>query len=631
MIQIDKSKTGKDNLIDLIEKSVTSNSDISIEYDGSSIASSGIKQNNSVVDVTIHTNNSEMSTPLVYNRPDISNATKDEAILQFTIEDIISPNFESILRKSISDRLSIPEDNFDVINLTTSPDGTGAFIIHSKPNTETIIGDKSCKIVSRLKRFTINDISGTFGLSVPPKKIDGLSQTYYAPGSDDTEKRTESYIMRKFALNRSFEQQSSDELIKSTELALYSAVGNPLVIKDAPKGAVSNIRILFKEKHMWVYNGTYSIRRILLNTDIPPLSLTVTDKDLVDEFGKLSMQGISTSEMNGEIVTGKYKSIFNQSDILIPVNYEYMGRQIFSFVMYPNEEYAQTELKKSEYIDVLDKIKKDLTFRLNIPIDSYIIEDRISEFKTEDTTVDVSKIYLKIRKDSLIGVNTEVPDFKDSAGITYSVVPILLVFAKRTQCQMLSLRDIIVANNHVGFLEGISDGFTIGDISWWEIDAGYVKDANGNVVWNSETAIGAAGAYSYDDFSNDCFYSYKYDSSGNQTSERIIITRGSGYESVYKISEMKLLDTTIPLYYLPNGDMCGPWNTGKATLGTGVIEPGGSGGGGGGDGGWDYSGVPSSRSPTKIDTTVLKPASNDSYSTLDLALIKNKEINGFDI
>lgn len=616
---IDKSKTGRENLVELIKDSVASGSDVDVSYIKSSISNTGIAGANTSVTVDISSGGSTTTVDMGYERPSLDDSTADENVFQFTVEEVISPSFDDLLEERVSDRLSIPKDNFTIRDLAVNADGTGSFMLSARKQAETIVSEKRFSILFRLKRFTVYDTDGALGIGTPENKLVGDKQEYYKGSSTGVD------VLKRFILSRVYARPASKDLIDSTELSIVAPYGNPISLGIGPYKTLY-VRALFKEKSMWVYNGTYSIRRLCLNTDLPGVKrFESTDGKLNADIGNLVLSGTRVAaELDGDIAPSQYQHLLSKENTLVPVDIEHDGRRAFAFLMYPNREYAQTELTKSEYIDIENIIKKELAERYFIPAGAILLQSRLSEYRQDTDKLNISRITLLIPEMSICGVYTEAPKAEIDKK-RYDVVTIFLIFSKKTQCQFLSLREIAGNRNHIGFLEGISDGFKIGDAEWWEVDAGRIKDQNGNVIWDKETAIGSNGAYSEREFQNQCFIE-KY--TGKDGVEReYVVTRSGRYETTFELSQRRVLDPKIPIYSLPNGDMCSPWNTGTGKY-EWIQPPVGP---GNNQGHWHGHTDITPQPPRKIDDVVTKPQSDGQYLTLDLSDIKNKEINGFSL
>lgn len=48
------------------------------------------------------------------------------------------------------------------------------------------------------------------------------------------------------------------------------------------------------------------------------------------------------------------------------------------------------------------------------------------------------------------------------------------MYSKESKCDFGLLRNYAGSSNHMGFIQGGLDGWSIGDAEWWEVDAGLV-------------------------------------------------------------------------------------------------------------------------------------------------------------
>ena len=278
--------------------------------------------------------------------------------------------------------------------------------------------------------------------------------------------------------------------------------------------------------------------------------------------------------------------------------------------------------------DIEDYVSK----KMGLPLGTYYIPDPTQYiYRTgQEDEQEVSILYLLVRNKDGLGskllihehqiADIQHPDINGKV-YTWAVYPIILVFAKDNKCELLTMKNYMESNNHVGFIEGISDGFSIGDIEWWMIDAGYVKNPEGNRVTRSDdiryNGLGGFGGGSY-----------TFGNPPGCTIDRVtgnIWVAGVEYDKNRVMSESFGTYTGDGSFRIEGtGIICTPWTTinwaGRPGS-DGYTVPGGF---------TETPNVDGEHMAGDIDK-IKWPDGIGGYGYLDLSLIKNRKLGGFDL
>ena len=171
------------------------------------------------------------------------------------------------------------------------------------------------------------------------------------------------------------------------------------------------------------------------------------------------------------------------------------------------------------------------------------------------------------------------------------------------------------ANNHIGFIEGVMDGFSIGDIEWWMIDAGYVRNPEGGRVTRTEDIR-------YDGLGGFAGGSYTYRNPPGCTIDinGDVVIAGVTYSK----DRINVYAADGSFRVAGTNYSCTPWTT---------INWAGRPGADGSTVSGSFSHTPDvegSSGNSEIDK-IKWPDKVGGYGFLDLSLIKNRKLGGFDL
>ena len=648
---IDKNLTGKKNLEELIKDSVTAEKDFEVAYDPLSISiNRRVGEENTSVDLTVVAGANSITTNTKYNRPDLSKLEKEEQVFFFEMEDIIKDDFESRLPSIVSNRLSIPIDNFTIENFMIHEGGHKvSFEVVSTQVSETIFSRIGCSGFIRLKRFVIDGADPTLGIYTPEYFHNRFPETLFEPNRT-AEEIVKNYIYSKVKGSRqTFDESNRQEFYEASS---SNPSGYEPLLTDNIPAARSDTRLIFfktENKQDLVHSGTYTFKRQSL-IDFAPRS---QKERYSDAAGNAHLKEISsrirasvqestdlTKPSNPvyhgfEVIDNKYTSKMwghynTHTDIklwthtLDEENKD--GNKTLSFLYYADPEFAQKDVTKVELQSMIYQIEKYVIEKMGLPKDTYYIPNPSEHIfrQGQEEEQEVSVLYLLVKNGIGIGSKLlihehQIADIKHKApdGIeyTWAAYPIILVFAKENKCQLLTMKTYMEANNHTGFIEGVMDGFSIGDIEWWMIDAGYVRDPEGGRVTRTEDirydGLGGWGGGSYT-YGNPpgC----TIDSNGDVVIGNV--TYSKDRISVYAADGSFRVSGT--------GYTCTPWTT---------INWAGRPGADGSTVPGSFSQTPDvagSSGSTDIDK-IKWPDKVGGYGFLDLSLIKNRKLGGFDL
>ena len=522
---IEKTHTGKKNLEDLIKDSVVSDSDFDVSYNKESIVQNRkIDQENTLVNLTVSSGFNTINADMPYRRAELNKAEPQEVIFEFLMSQVMADDFESTLPRIVSNRLSIPTTDFYIENLAIYKNAYRlSFDVVYTRNAETVVNSIKCTGFVVLPRYTINDIYNELGINTPDYFVDKFPETFFEVG------RTSYEIVRNFVYSKAIGRRATFEESASAKFAEqinFSENGrlniDGLNISNSGYGV-----FLFENKEDWPLGGHYTYRAYRVKDDTPRSrreQLSAEDDNgfhdnLVDSLrGHLStIKNIDNllrpnfnpdDNINNKIVS-KHYNYYKTDDTtkLYPYEIELGGAKYTSFLYYPRAELAQSDLTKEEAQEVISGIKDYVKNVLALPKDLYVIPDPIEYMyrpgQPEEQAISIFFLLVDVTKkeNSLVKGDGAPLFLEEDVGTTWAVFPIFLIFAKNNKCQLLDMVTLMSSNNHIGFIEGAIDGFSIGDIEWWMIDAGLVRDSNNNRVTRIDevnyTGLGGWGSGSW--------------------------------------------------------------------------------------------------------------------------------------
>ena len=638
--------TGEENLRELVRDALVSNVGVRISRDKNSIVPNdkpNSPANNTQVTITLETDAATISLEQEYNRVSLANAFPHETIVNLTIEDYSSPYVDEALKRETSRRLGIPESDFRVYNIELGDNGLGTFYISSYEHADTIIRDVQMSVATRFKRFIINDVDETLGIGIPPNKIIDNVQTFYKYPT----KRTPMEVLRKFVSSK----HAGKEIDFGASTLSSISIGKPISPLSIPGLDYYNytaVRVQFSNIRDWLYSGTYSIRTLRLDTELPGIKTGVYELNRL--FEPILRLGVMYSaEMDAKAAMAQYKKLSTDVFKLIPYKFFYNNyADYFGFMMYMDPEYAQRQLAKEEYLVVEEVIKKQLYEQYGIQEGFYTIRSRLGEYTEKKNEIDVSVIFIELESDiNLITVKSYSPAYrKDPNDINspfVTAVPIFLMYSKESKCDFGLLRNYADSSNHMGFIQGGLDGWSIGDAEWWEVDAGLVVDKDGNSItrtdqisWEESFQKGTATRCQVSSdgsiiYNNIYINAASIESTGNNW---IVTSSGFRYDNV-TLSYDTFGGVYIEKYIFEADDVAGSYSdrygkTYKLKNGMSCTSSSAASSATGSSSN-SFSSVTTGTKESKASE--IKPVDWNKaaglYAGLDLALIKNTEINGF--
>lgn len=447
-IYINKEISGSNNLIDLIRDSVVYNEDFTVKYEKQSIRSvpPDTVGRNTAVNVSLHTKGMNIEATAFYKRPDISvvpdtRPDPEEDLPVFIYDGPIEyiynqDNLSDYVKPLIKDRLNITQDSFLVENFDTSRwgDGLVKFDIVADQYSEVIIGKTHGFLKSEIPEHFIFDQFSQYGLLTPQIFSSGQSQ-------DARPKNKESFFKR-------------------TSVVSLDTVSLGNIDSDIH---TSMIKSYIDKSYTDEKSEEYDISGFIQNTDSTSTRFVKiknsTDYEL---FGKYKTKQFDPS-----------KDFINKH--IDKWNIELEGKLIYNTLKERIEFYAYDDIvgeavTLSDAAKIQDGIYKELFGSYGFPVDTATMQ---KDFLSEITSSGVPKPTYKFRYDN-------------SAIVKNGPYEIHIVYEKQTRCKGVNIFPMIDGVNSIGAIEGVSDGWSTGNIEWWKIDAGLVVDQNGNVITKQE-------------------------------------------------------------------------------------------------------------------------------------------------
>ena len=405
---IDKNLTGKKNLEELIKDSVTAEKDFEVAYDPLSISiNRRVGEENTSVDLTVVAGANSITTNAKYNRPDLSKIEKEEQVFFFEMEDIIKDDFEDRLPSIVSNRLSIPIDNFTIENFMIHEGGHKvSFEVVSTQVSETIFSRIGCSGFIRLKRFVIDGADPTLGIYTPEYFHNRFPETLFESNRTAAE-IVKNYIYSKVKGSRqTFEESNKQEFYEAS--SSNPSGYEPLLTGNIP-AARSDTRLIFfktENKQDLIHSGTYTFKRQSL-IDFAPRS---QKERYSDAAGNAHLKEISsrirasaqestdlTKPSNPvyhgfEVIDNKYTAkmwgYYNtHTDIkLWPHTLDEEnkdGNKTLSFLYYADPEFAQKDVTKAELQTMIYHIEKYVIEKMGLPKDTYYIPNQQNTYSEQ--------------------------------------------------------------------------------------------------------------------------------------------------------------------------------------------------------------------------------------------------------
>lgn len=446
-IYINKTITGKDNLVELIKYSIHSDDEFEVTYDKDSIRKTPVDPDgrNTAVDVHLNSGDIFLDAVAFYERPDLTlvpvgelNAPEDHPVfiyhgdIQYIFETDLIPEY---VKPLVSNRLNIPEDSFKIENIDTAKWASGRikFDIVAYQQSEVVVGKTHGFVEHNFKTHTIYDPEFVYGLGAPesfrrgPNNRRGSNQDSFFLSADVQTKE-----MMEDNGNKDSELHSAliASYINSEYINLPADIYEVSTPEQRTDGfSVTSVKIKDSKEYYWF--GKYLTKQFSPEEDffVADVDATKWHKDLQ---GK-----ITVNHTTGEII------------------------------YYALEGFALDQVTLEESITIQNGIISQINGVYGLPTDTITLDPEFTTNRPEKGSPGPSYTFR----------------YDNSAVVVNGPHTIKIVYERLNKCMGEIVKDYIDSNNSIGAIQGIKDGWSTGGIEWWEIDAGYLRNAEtGEVI-----------------------------------------------------------------------------------------------------------------------------------------------------
>lgn len=447
-IFINKEISGSNNLIELIRDSVVYDEDFSVNYNRQTIRPipADVDGRNTAVNVFLRAKGVNISAVAFYKRPDISvvpdsriNPEEDLPVFLYNgdIELLYNQdNLDAFVRPLIKDRLNITEDSFRIENIDPSrwQEGLVKFDIVADQYSEVIVGKTHGFIRVDIPEHLIYDEFLAYGLLTPQTFASGEEQA-----------------LRPVNKLSFFKQTPADSIDNFS-------IGN----KDSEVHS-SMIKSYINKSYTDESTDEYEVSGFIQNTDTT------------------STRFVKIKDSTEYRLFGKYKTRqFDPSRDFLNKHIEKWNSELEGKIIY------NTLKERVEFYAYDDMVGEAVTLEDATRIQNGIYKEMFGTYGLPVDTVTMTPDFL--REITADGVPRPEYTFRydNSAIVKNGPYTIHIVYEKPTRCKGVNIFTMIDGLNSIGAIEGVSDGWSTGNIEWWQIDGGLLVDEFGNPITKPE-------------------------------------------------------------------------------------------------------------------------------------------------
>lgn len=445
-IYINKDITEKDNLVDLIKDSIHSDDEFEVSYDKNSIRRTPVDPDgrNTAADVYLRSGDISLDATVFYKRPDLTlvpvgelNAAEDHPVfiyhgdVEHIFETDLIPEF---VRPLVSNRLNIPKDSFRIENIDSSKwtNGRIKFDITAHQQSEVITGKTHGFIEHNFKTHIIYDPDFQYGLGAPESFRRGAN-TNRTTNQDSFFLSADVQTKEMMSDNGNKDSELHSALIASYINSEYINIPTDLYEVSEPTQrtdgySVTTVRIKDSKEYFWF--GRYITKQFS-----PEHDFFVADVDPA-KWHKDLQGKITVNHTTGEII------------------------------YYAMEGFALDQVTLEESIAIQNGIISQINGAYGLPVDTITLDPEFTTNRPEKGSPGPSYTFR----------------YDNSAVVVNGPHIIKIVYERPNKCMGEIVGDYIDSNNSIGAIQGIKDGWSTNGVEWWEIDAGYVRNDQGEPI-----------------------------------------------------------------------------------------------------------------------------------------------------